>query len=172
MPILALDLATLDYIEQPKVKLASIGAARTKDTTAEQIAQAEARSASGEAGPFVLKVGNLEPVRDLGDVRDVAEAYLDILARGVVGEAYNVCTGRQTSIRQLADMLCSLCGKAVQITRAPARRGDIRTSVGNPEQAIRHLGLRAGTALADGLAQMLAQHPAGHAFARPAPVNG
>ena len=84
---------------------------------------------------------------------------------------YNVCTGRQTSIRQLADMLCSLCGKAVEITRAPARRGDIRTSVGNPEQAIRHLGLRAGTSLADGLAQMLAQHPAGHAFARPTPGN-
>jgi 3-hydroxyacyl-CoA dehydrogenase len=37
--ILALDLESLDYIEQPKVKLASIGAARSKDTTAEKIAE-------------------------------------------------------------------------------------------------------------------------------------
>jgi 3-hydroxyacyl-CoA dehydrogenase len=37
--IVALDLETLDYVEQPKVKLASIGAARGKDTTAEKIAE-------------------------------------------------------------------------------------------------------------------------------------
>ncbi len=85
---------------------------------------------------------------------------------------YNVCTGRQTSIRQLADMLCSLCGKSVEITHAPARRGDIRTSVGNPELAIRQLGLRAATPLADGLQQMLAQHPASHAFLSPNPASG
>jgi UDP-glucose 4-epimerase len=84
---------------------------------------------------------------------------------------YNVCTGRQTSIRQLADMLCSLCGKSVEITQAPARRGDIRTSVGNPEQAIRHLGLRAATSLADGLQQMLTQHPVGVARVRPTSVT-
>jgi UDP-glucose 4-epimerase len=72
---------------------------------------------------------------------------------------YNVCTGRQTSILQLADMLFSLCGRQVEQRYAPARRGDIRTSVGNPEHAIRHLGLRAVIPLADGLQQMLAQHP-------------
>jgi len=37
--ILALDLDTLEYIEQPSVRLPSIGAARAKDTTAEKIAE-------------------------------------------------------------------------------------------------------------------------------------
>jgi len=72
---------------------------------------------------------------------------------------YNVCTGRQTSIRQLADMLCSLCGTQVEIRYEAPRKGDIRSSVGNPEHAIRHLGLRAATTLAEGLQQMLSQCP-------------
>jgi 3-hydroxyacyl-CoA dehydrogenase len=37
--ILALDLETLDYVEQPPVRLPSIGAARAKETTAEKIAE-------------------------------------------------------------------------------------------------------------------------------------
>jgi 3-hydroxyacyl-CoA dehydrogenase len=35
--ILALDFDTMDYVEQPDAKLASIGAARVKDTTAEKV---------------------------------------------------------------------------------------------------------------------------------------
>jgi UDP-glucose 4-epimerase len=124
------------------------------------------------AGRGITIYGDGHQTRDFVYLADAVKFFITAMAMPPAQPSiYNVCTGRQTSIRQLADMLCSLCGKAVQITRAPARRGDIRTSVGNPEQAIRHLGLRAGTALADGLAQMLAQHPAGHAFARPAPVN-
>ena len=79
---------------------------------------------------------------------------------------YNVCTGRQTSIRQLASMLCSLCGKPVEMSCAAARKGDIRASVGNPEHAIRHLGLRASTTLAEGLKQIL-----GHGYGQPATDN-
>jgi UDP-glucose 4-epimerase len=99
---------------------------------------------------------------------------------------YNVCTGRQTSIQQLADMLCSLSGKPVEILHLAARKGDIRSSVGNPELAIRHLGMRARTTLADGLKQMLASQPNSaavgnhrasrgsghlHAMLNPAPVS-
>ena len=85
---------------------------------------------------------------------------------------YNVCTGRQTSIQQLADMLCSLCGKPVEILHAPARKGDIRTSVGNPEHAIRDLGLRANTPLADGLKQSLSRRLAGSAIDNHTPAAG
>jgi len=85
---------------------------------------------------------------------------------------YNVCTGRQTSIQQLADMLCSLCGKPVEILHAAARKGDIRTSVGNPEHAIRDLGLRASTSLADGLKQSLSRCLEGPAIDNHTPATG
>jgi GDP-4-dehydro-6-deoxy-D-mannose reductase len=75
---------------------------------AQHIAQAEARSAAGGRGPFVLKVGNLDPVRDLGDVRDAVEAYLDLLEKGRPGEAYNVSTGQGIKLRDLLEGLRNL----------------------------------------------------------------
>ena len=40
-------------------------------------------------------------MRDLLDVRDVAEAYLGILASGAPGEAYNIARGEGVSLREL-----------------------------------------------------------------------
>ena len=48
-----------------------------------------------------MKVGNLEPVRDLLDVRDVVAAYLALLARGAPGEVYNIAGGEGHSLDEL-----------------------------------------------------------------------
>ncbi|MEZ4588899.1 MAG: GDP-mannose 4,6-dehydratase [Gemmatimonadales bacterium] len=57
----------------------------------------------------VIKTGNLSPVRDYLDARDVASAYRALIERGTVGEVYNVAsgTGRQLEavVRQMAEML-------------------------------------------------------------------
>jgi GDP-4-dehydro-6-deoxy-D-mannose reductase len=50
-----------------------------------------------------LRVGNLESARDFTDVRDVARAY--VAASGVPAGAYNVCSGRAVSVRELIDVL-------------------------------------------------------------------
>lgn len=69
---------------------------------AEQIAKIE----RGQQEP-VLRVGNLEPVRDFSDVRDVVEAYVTLLERGERGGTYNVCSGDARSIRSVLDRLLS-----------------------------------------------------------------
>ena len=43
--------------------------------------------AAKRMGVSKVKTGNLEPVRDLLDVRDVADAYLALLERGQPGES-------------------------------------------------------------------------------------
>ena len=48
-----------------------------------------------------LTVGNSATVRDFLHVRDVAEAYLALIERGVVGEVYNVSSGVGASVREL-----------------------------------------------------------------------
>lgn len=58
----------------------------------------------------VVKTGNLEPVRDFLDVRDVAAAYLALLDRGVPGEAYNVARGEGLSLAELFARLARLVG--------------------------------------------------------------
>ncbi|MEK7668423.1 MAG: GDP-mannose 4,6-dehydratase [Gemmatimonadota bacterium] len=62
------------------------------------------------AGARAVKVGNLEPVRDLLDVRDVASAYLALLARGVPGEVYNVASGEGHSLEALFARLAAIVG--------------------------------------------------------------
>ena len=76
------------------------------------VAPAFARRLKGArlAGARVVKVGNLEPVRDFLDVRDVADAYVALLARGRPGEIYNVASGTGTSLRELFERLAAVVG--------------------------------------------------------------
>ena len=62
------------------------------------------------AGAKVVKVGNLEPVRDLLDVRDVVSAYLALLARGTPGEVYNVAGGTGYTLEAILGRLAAIVG--------------------------------------------------------------
>ncbi len=81
---------------------------------ARQIAQIEA----GRQAP-VLHVGNLEPKRDLTDVRDVVRAYAAMMDRAVPGQPYNVCSGRQLAIRALVDAFVSRATTAIALVQDP-----------------------------------------------------
>ncbi len=67
------------------------------------------RGARIAAAP-VVKVGNLEPVRDFLDVRDVAAAYVALIERGGPGEIYNVASGRGVSLLELFDRVAAIVG--------------------------------------------------------------
>lgn len=76
------------------------------------VAPAFARRLRGArlAGARVVKVGNLEPVRDFLDVRDVAAAYVALAERGRPGEVYNVASGTGLSLQELFDRLAAIVG--------------------------------------------------------------
>ena len=74
----------------------------------------------GRAEP-VLRVGNLEPVRDFSHVDDVVEAYRLLLIEGVAGEAYNVSSGQGNSIREVLERMIGLSGVKARIEVDPAR---------------------------------------------------
>ena len=67
-----------------------------------------------------LRIGNSTPVRDYLHVGDVVDAYLLLLERGAVREAYNVSSGTGTSVRELAERVLSRLGIAADITEDPA----------------------------------------------------
>ena len=83
---------------------------------ADQLARIHAGLVAAE-----IKVGNLEGVRDYGDVRDVVRAYRLLLERGEPGQAYNVCTGHGHIMRRLLDSLCAIAGFKPTIVQDPAR---------------------------------------------------
>ena len=55
-----------------------------------------------------MKIGNLEAKRDFTDVRDVVAAYRMLSLSGKPGEAYNVCSGSATSIKEIAEKIVDL----------------------------------------------------------------
>ena len=71
--------------------------------------------------PPVLHVGNLEAKRDFTDVRDMVRAYWLALEKCKSGEAYNICSGKAWSIRQLLDHLLSLTKTKIEVRQDPAR---------------------------------------------------
>ena len=64
---------------------------------------------------------------------------------------FNVCTGRSTSVVDLAAALAELNGTTAAVRHGKARVGDIRKSVGDPAAAIAALGVRALIDLPTGL---------------------
>lgn len=69
-------------------------------------------------------------------------------------EVYCICTGRTTSLLQLADTLAEVLGTKPDIKFGEERKGDIRTSFGNPAKLQAKFGFSADTTLKDGLVGM------------------
>jgi GDP-4-dehydro-6-deoxy-D-mannose reductase len=76
---------------------------------AKRIVEAE-RSGAG-----VLEMGNPSPRRDLTDVRDVVRAYRLLATDGAPGETYNVCSGEDVLIGDLARRLIDLAGADLEL---------------------------------------------------------
>jgi GDP-4-dehydro-6-deoxy-D-mannose reductase len=65
--------------------------------------------------PPVLETGNLESRRDMTDVRDTVAAYVLLMQKGRPGEAYNVGSGQNVSMRTVLDRLLALSGLKVEV---------------------------------------------------------
>ncbi|MGH7579558.1 MAG: NAD-dependent epimerase/dehydratase family protein [Gemmatimonadales bacterium] len=94
------------------------------------------------SGARTVPSGNLAPVRDLLDVRDVVEAYLLLLRDGQPGETYNVARGEGCTVRQLFDRLATLVGVPIEPELDPslARTSDIPHLVGDSTKLRRATG--------------------------------
>jgi GDP-4-dehydro-6-deoxy-D-mannose reductase len=67
------------------------------------------------SGAHVLEMGNPTPSRDLTDVRDVVRAYRMVIEHGEPGAIYNVCTGRDVVIGDVARRLIELSGVDLEL---------------------------------------------------------
>jgi len=107
---------------------------------------------SGE--PLII-YGNGKQSRDFIFVEDVVRANLLAAESDLAGETYNICTGRETNLLDLMEVLSELTPNQPQVRFAPPRPGDIKRSAGSPEKAAKALGFLAEIPLAKGLAQTM-----------------
>jgi GDP-4-dehydro-6-deoxy-D-mannose reductase len=97
-----------------------IGARQSPAFVASSVAKQIALIEKGGIEP-ALFVGNLDPRRDLADVRDVVRAYRALVDHGVRGTAYNVCRGEALSVGELIDALVGRARVPVKVVVDPGR---------------------------------------------------
>ncbi|WP_150616953.1 GDP-mannose 4,6-dehydratase [Pseudomonas fluorescens] len=80
-----------------------------------------------------LEVGDIDVTRDFLDVGDVISAYFALLEKGQPGQVYNICSGREQSIRSLIEQLADLAEVEMQLVQDAARmrRADQRRVCGS-----------------------------------------
>jgi UDP-glucose 4-epimerase len=99
--------------------------------------------------------GTGQQTRDFVYVGDCVTANIAALERGSA-TAFNIGTGRETSIRDIFDSLAEVAGYAQQPKFGPARTGDVVRIVLDPTLANTHLGWQASMPLHEGLARTYA----------------
>jgi len=110
---------------------------------------------------FIFKALNREKLplenegvatRDFIFVTDVADGLIACALNGRPGEAYNVASGRETSIRELADKINALTGNTADVHHLPKRPWDSSGKrFGSTDKAARDLGFRAKIEIDEGL---------------------
>jgi UDP-glucose 4-epimerase len=100
----------------------------------------------------VTVFGDGGQTRDLINVHDVARANLIASEHpNAAGKIFNICTGVETRLLDLLDVMYELLPDSPIHEHAAPRPGDIYRSVGSPQKAADEIGFRAEVSLLDGL---------------------
>jgi GDP-4-dehydro-6-deoxy-D-mannose reductase len=81
----------------------------------------------------VIRVGNIEAIRDFTDVRDMVRAYWLAVTKAKPGEVYNIATGNGIRIREMLERPISLANVEVKIEVDPdrLRPSDVEILIGD-----------------------------------------
>jgi dTDP-glucose 4,6-dehydratase len=78
----------------------------------------------------VIRLGNLEPTRDMNYVADTVQGFLCAAVHPqAVGQVINIGSGKETSIRNLAEMILRLLGRSLPIETDDDRVRPIKSEV-------------------------------------------
>lgn len=109
------------------------------------------------ARPARIEVGDLDPVRDFSDVRDVVAGYVAAAEHGATGAVYNVCSGVGRRIGAVLDELIAAVGVEVEVDSVAARRRPQRVaSLVGSNAALRALGWQPNVAWQQTIAELIA----------------
>ena len=103
-------------------------------------------------GKPITVYGDGGQTRDLVNVRDGARANLVASEHpNAAGKIFNVCTGVETRLLDLLDVLYELFPNSPKPEFAAPRAGDLYRSIGSPQKAFDVMGFKAQVSLAEGL---------------------
>lgn len=90
--------------------------------------------------------------RDFIFVDDICRGLIACAEHGLAGDVYNLASGVETTVRDLAERINALAGNVVPLTHLPARDWDNSgRRFGSTDKAARVLGFRAAVPIEEGL---------------------
>jgi UDP-glucose 4-epimerase len=104
--------------------------------------------------PLVI-YGDGTQVRDFVYVDDIVQANLRAACNGRTGAAYNIGTGRSTSVAELAELLIDLTSTSVPVQHADFRGAEVRRSTADISRAKSELGFSPVHSLREGLSRVI-----------------
>jgi UDP-glucose 4-epimerase len=102
-------------------------------------------------GQPITLFGDGEQTRDFTFVDDIVAALIAAAERGQAGGVYNVGGGSRVSINEVLAIIERVTGRALDIRREPAQKGDMRDTFADTTRAKTDLGFAPSTSLEQGL---------------------
>ncbi len=134
----AADLASYQYSRSPGLDIVRvrpfnhIGPRQSPDYAVSNFARQIAGIEAGKQVPIV-ETGDLSAHRDLTDVRDMARAYVLLMARGRKGEAYNAGSGTTHAMQEVLDRFVKMARVRVEVRQKAQRLRQAETAALRPD---------------------------------------
>jgi len=120
-----------------------------------------AESETNDNEPLRIRLGSLDPVRDLTYVSDTARGFLSILAADGLPSAQtiNLGTGSGVSVAEMVQLASKILGRKIEVLldseRVRPQASEVWQLVASAERARQLVGWQASTRLEDGITQTL-----------------
>jgi len=107
---------------------------------------------AAQAGQPIAVFGDGEQTRDFTYVSDAVAATMAAADRGQPGRVYNIGGGSRVSVNHVLAIIEKVVGRAVQVRREAAQKGDMRDTFADTSRARTDLGFAPSKSLESGLA--------------------
>lgn len=107
-------------------------------------------------GEAITIFGDGNASRDFLYVDDLCAGIMAAVDANLTDDVIHLASGVETSVLELAQQILEIAGRSdLEITREPARKGEVERNFADGSYAASKLGFRAQTSLADGLRQTI-----------------
>ena len=114
-----------------------------------------------EAGPEMEMFGNEHDTRDFVFIEDICEAFRTAIEKKPAGCTFNIATGKETRLLEVAETIARVLNKSVRFFYKPQAKDANRVTriLGDPSFVARTIGWKSRFNLEAGLTKLI--HPAG-----------
>jgi len=90
----------------------------------------------------VMELGNLDISRDFNDVRNVADAIVRLAESSDTGGVYNICSGKEYSLKGIIDTMSEISGHHLDVRVNPdfVRSNEVKSLRGDNGRLVRAIG--------------------------------